>query len=145
MITAKNEFETVPAFEEVAWGDNEREKAFALINALEAVAEQLSAGYYKELSQSSDEEEIVNIQKEVVDELNGTLHMPPYCRIERDGDGWQVLPDHLPYFEQGLPPYEEVPAARELDVIMVVNDHGNVSCYSWNEGKGKYVEDWGVV
>jgi hypothetical protein len=134
-ITARNEFETIPAFEVITGsnygGYTPREIAVDLITALGKVTGLIDTrSDWQELAAASDDESevIESIISDYVDHLNYYAPIPESCSI-RWHDNELIV---LPYIDDEIPRYEECPDSFVDDVVYVVNDHGNVTCYQWN-------------
>lgn len=151
MITARNEFETVPAYEHLAgssfgtWSD--RETTIALINALDTVQSHVDTKpLYKELAALNDDnsESMIEMQEEVTDHLNYYMPMPEFCSVELYDNEFSVMPN-LESAKEDCGILTEYPEVRTTDNILVVNDHGNVTCQQWNYNKLEYVTIWDMV
>lgn len=153
MITVRNEFEAVPAFEHIA-GDSlgtwtERETTTALIEVLETVSQVDTARLWKDLAMLSDDDfgDMLDIQEEVVCELNESMAMPAYCHVTLQDNEWRVTP----YIDEEVVCmstdvwYEVDQNQHGFDHVYVVNDHGNVTCWEWREDKVEYVPIWAMV
>jgi len=157
MITVRNEFEPVPAYEIVAGhpDDSLRQIAYDLIHTIGTVTQEDTAALFKELAGDLDDGELQTIIDNAVVLLNGEMPMPVYCSIEyeEDSNWYRVIPD-----EEGLTdaiadgtfkvihdPNEIDQCAGEHDYLMHTNDHGNVTLYSWSATKGEYVIEWEMV
>jgi hypothetical protein len=153
MITVRNEFETVPAWEHIA-GDSlgtwtERETTARMIEVLATVSQEDTTHRWKELALLNDEDtqEMTDMQDELAGLLNGNMPIPASCSVRlRDGE-WKVLP----YLDEDLPrlpdyQWESIRASGHgYDIVYVVNDHGNVTCYEWNEAVLEYEDIWAMV
>jgi hypothetical protein len=54
-----------------------------------------------------------------------------------------------PVIQEEYQKFEECPEEYSGDIVYIVNDHGNVTCYKWYQPrksrKGKYIEVWSMV
>jgi len=148
MITAKNEFETISAFESLAgsssgtWTD--RETTAELIRVLDLVQNQIStAEYYQDLAKCSDDDTqtMYEIQQEVAGHIEYYAPLPDCCSVTLQDNEWQVIP----YIDEDLPRLEDIPETYTEDLVYQVNDHGNVSLYKWHPNFREYREVWAMV
>jgi hypothetical protein len=160
MITVRNEFETVPAWEHIA-GDSlgtwsERETTAELIKVLDKVSQEDTARWWKELALLNDEDtqEMTDMQGDLADILNEIAPLPTSCIVALGDGEWRVVP----YIDEEVPMLSTDDwdaldtSVRGFDHLYVVNDHGNVTCYEWQEwrideiqDRGKYKEIWAMV
>lgn len=148
MITVRNEFETIKAFEHIAgqstgtW--NVRETAATMINVVSMVTNIDTERYWKELAELNDDQtdEMFELQTDLAHELNDKAPLPPYCTVSLDDNEWRVIPS--------LPDPEEVERVEELpeycteDELLVLNDHGKATLYTWNPNTFEYDEQWEI-
>ena len=153
-IKARNEFETISAFEVITGstygGFTPREIAVDLINALEIVTSLIDTKRdWQELAAAPDDETevIEGIISDYIDHLNCYAPIPDSCAI-----GWhdnEIIV--MPYIDDEIPKFEDVPDSFIDDVIYQVSDHGNCTCYRWNPNDvsgnqtGAYNEIWSMV
>ena len=148
MITTRNEFEPVPAFTTVAGctigTQTPRETTLELIDVADKVSAHIDCKTaYRDLAAMPDDmsQDMFELQEDIADQLNYYMPMPPCCSVTLQDNEWIVLP----YIDDDLPRFDEVPEEFSEDVIYTVNDHGNVSCYWWNSNDREYVEQWTMV
>ena len=156
MINTRHEFETIPAFEVITGstqgGYTAREMAVDVITALETVTGCKTVDTksdWKYLATCSDDEttEIDCLIAEYIDHLNYYALIPDSCSLTWQDNELIVLP----YIDDEIPRFDECPDDFSEDVIYVVNDHGNVTCYRWNPNDvsgsqtGAYNEIWALV
>ena len=82
-----------------------------------------------------------DIQRDCADLLSNDAPIADYCTVSLEDNEWRVLP----YLDDELPRFEECPESFEGDNVLVVNDHGNVTCYWWNSSERQYSEVWAMV
>ena len=146
MITTRNEFETIPAFEVLAGSSlgtwTPREICAEMIRNVNKCTQMDVSKFWIELAEMSDDDpNIGEIIQDCIYELNSEAPIPPSCAIEwRDGE---ILV--LPYIDDEIPRFEDVPESHVEDVVYQVSDHGNVECYSWDYNRMKYVSEWGMA
>ena len=157
MITARNEFETVPAFTNVAGCSIGTQTARAttaeLITVLGTVSQCDTCGYWKELAEMCDDDTdtMFEIQQDVVSDLDDHMPMPFGCYVTLADNEWTVLPSVDSLLEEGdVEQVDEVPDERDADHVYTVSDHGNVTMYEWkyhynDPAADGYVEIWAVV
>jgi hypothetical protein len=150
MLTAQNEFEMIPAFEVITGssygGFTQREMAVDLLKAVELVTSQIDTkADWQDLAEYSDDDsEINDLISEYVDHLNEYAPIPDSCSISWQDNELIVMP----YIDDEIEKFEEVPDDFSDDVIYQVSDHGNVTCFHWeriSRLQGKYVEIWAMV
>ena len=154
MLNARHEFETIPAFEVITGssfgGFTAREMAVDVITALETVTSLIDTkSDWKYLATCSDDEttEIDCLIEEYIDHLNYYAPIPDSCSFTWQDNELIVLP----YIDDEIERFDDVPESFSDDVIYVVNDHGNVTCYRWNPNDvsgsqtGAYNEIWALV
>ena len=152
MLTARNEFETIPAFEVITGssygGYTPREIAVDLINAVEQFGLCLYPEDWKNLATYEDNsQEISDFIIEYTDLLNDCAIIPDSCSLTWHDNELIVMP----YVDDEIEKFEDCPDDYSDDVIYVVNDHGNVTCYRWNPNDvsgnqtGAYNEIWAMV
>ena len=148
MITARNQFEAAPAYEHIAgcslgtWSN--RETAIALLEAIDTVADHDAAGkLWREAAKTHDESEWwFEIQDEAAEMLNDYLPVPEFCSVQLIDSEYSVLPS-LEAAEEEATKLDDYPEDYISDYILVVNDHGNVTCQQWQNGE--YVTIWDMV
>jgi len=151
MITVRNEFETVPAWEHLAgcslgsW--TVRATTLELIKVLDTTTQSDPVPYLKELAGLGDDlkQDMYDLQEDIVSELNEYMPMPAYCHVALNDNEWQVIP----YIDEELPRLEDVPEEYQEGHILQISDHGNVTCYEWQQCPagchGEYKEIWAMV
>ncbi len=150
MITVRNEFETVPAFENIAGcslgTESARATAFEMIEALERVSSYDCKALYKDLASATDDDidYLFDTQQEIADLLDEHMPMPEFCRVTLQDNEWLVLPSIESALEE-CESFEDYPEERRGDSILVVNDHGNVTCMQWDPSKNEYSTIWDMV
>ena len=147
MITVRNQFESVPAYEHVAgcslgtWSN--RESACALLDALETTSHHDCAPLWKVIAENHDESDIwFDVQDEIAQLLNENMPMPEFCSVTLQDNEWHVLPS-LECAQDEATSLDDYPDDYVSDYILVVNDHGNVTCQQWSGGE--YVTIWDMV
>lgn len=158
MITVRNEFETVPAFTNVAGcslgTQTARETTAEMIGVLHTVTQVHTEPFWKDLAETTDEDtqNMFEIQQEVANDLDIHMPMPQFCSVTLQDNEWTVLPQDLDNIDQdeGMTKTDELPDEYLNDFVAVVNDHGNVTMYQWeihtgNIQFGSYKEIWAVV
>ncbi len=155
MITVNNEFETVDAFTHIAGCElgtrTNRETAMELINVLTMTTQHTGATEYKELAGYDDDDygEILELCDEVAELLNAEMPMPEFCFVTLNDGEYRVMPaveDALDTCEI----FDDCPEKCHGDFILVINDHGNVTCYRWGVGdygdvEYEYIVIWDTV
>jgi hypothetical protein len=146
MITTSNEFETVPAFETLAGSSlgtwSNRAIAYELVSILEKVSQFDCLDFYKTIAACEDDSDIlIIIQEDIVEKLNEYMPMPEFCTVTLQDGEWIVIP----YIDDDLKRVADIPEAYTDDYVLFVNDHGNVTCYQWNDTKREYVSIWDMV
>lgn len=150
MITVCNEFEVIPAFEVVASGETLREITIELIDVLHKVSQEDTAPFWERLAREYDEDtdEMEEIQQDVALLIQDIAPIPASCGVSLQNGEWIVLP----FIDEDSPRLGECPDEfTEDDIVYVVSDHGNVTCYEWQyigEPGGPeyaYTEIWGMV
>ncbi|GAF84818.1 unnamed protein product [marine sediment metagenome] len=154
MLTTRNEFETIPAFEVITGssygGFTPREIAVDLIYAIEKVTNLIDTKQdWQYLATYSDNEltEIDELISEYIQHLNYYAPIPDSCSIDWHDNELIVMP----YIDDEIERFEDCPDDFSDDVIYVVNDHGNVTCYRWNPNDvsgnqtGAYNAIWDMV
>ena len=148
MITVRNEFETIPAFESIA-GDTfgtstPREVTIEMLENLEKVTSCIDLiPYYKTLAALSDEstDEMEEMQEELAGHFNDEAPLAPYCLVELQEGEWRVVPQ----IDDEVPRVDECPDEYMEDYVYVVNDHGNVTLMGWEHSKNEYQSIWSMV
>ncbi len=155
MITARNEFETVPAFEHIAGSNNGswtmRETAFSLISTLETISSYDTSRLYKDLAECNDDDGYLDdMQLEVMELLNEYMPMPEFCSVSLNDGEYTVTP-YIDEYDD-TPRLSDYPDTLYKDesgmvhyTIFIVNDHGNVTCQTWNDQKREYITQWDIV
>lgn len=149
MITVRNEFETIKAFEHVA-GESTgtwsvRETAATMIDVVAMVTATDVEYFWRELAKLNDDQidEMFELQTELAEELNDSAPLPPYCHVTLDDNEWRVTPEVPDPFEVSR--VEGLPDEYTEDELLVVTDHGNATLYSWNPNTFEYDEAWSMV
>ena len=145
MITPRNELETIPAWEHVA-GDSigvadQADTAQDLINAAVAICSDSSVLKLEPRLDALDGQYdiysalVTNLQALAVAYINNHGTVEDYCTLNfRDGV-WMIRP----YVDSELPRFNDSPTTFEGDHILIVNDHGNVTCQRWNADEKDYI------
>jgi hypothetical protein len=153
MLTTRNEFETIPAFEVITGstygGFTPREMAVDLIKAVELVTSLIDTKTdWQFLAICEDDDPAISeFIEEYTRHLDYYAPIPDSCSIEWHDNELIVMP----YIDDEIPRFEEVPESFIEDVIYQVSDHGNVTCYRWNPNDvsgnqtGAYNEIWAMV
>lgn len=151
-ISARNEFEPIPCFTHIAGCSSgswtPRETACQLIKTLETVSDYDCFRLWRDLAESSDDDQYtVDIQDEACDLLNEYAVLPDYCYIGLDDCEFRVLPNVEDAREECLSVDElpERPVDSDQYLVLHVNDHGNATLYQWSDQKREYIEVWAVV
>jgi hypothetical protein len=152
MVTTSNEFETIPAWEHISgcslgtWSDYDTAKA--LVDAAVSVCSnsdviELQEDFEK-IAENDTTGVLLEFQDDAAEFINTHGTMEDYCGLNVEDGEWMVRPyidDELPRFDDyrwGL--YKD---DYQGDHVLIVNDHGNVTCQRWN-GKA-YVTIWDMV
>ena len=155
MITANNEFETVPAFTHIAgcslgtW--SQLDNLQGCIDAVSSTT-QTDCKEYKAMIDkydhgndisSHDSFIIDEMIEEMIDILNNDMPIPDSCSVSWQDNELLVLP----YIDDEIPRYEDIPDNLQNGdyTIYVVNDHGNVTCMYWDDQKREYISQWDMV
>lgn len=148
MITVRNEFEAIEAFEHVA-GESTgswsvRETAATMIDVVSMVTNIDTLRYWIELAKLTDDQvdAMFEMQEELAEALNDNAPLPPYCSVTCDDSEWRVLP-MLPDPEE-VERVEELPEDHTEDELLVFNDHGKATLYTWNLHTFEYDEQWEI-
>lgn len=150
MITVRNEFETIQAYEVFASGETAREVAIELLDILNMVSQDDGRYWWQQLARAFDDDtnEIEDIQREVADLIQSMAPLPASCTVSLRNGEWLVLP----FIDECYPRLEECPDEfTGDDIVYVVNDHGNVTCYEWQHtgepgiSDCVYTEIWSMV
>lgn len=149
MITARNEFETVPAYEHLAGSSfgtwTERETVFRLLEIVDSTTNQDTLSLYKDLAKYGDDDTVImELADDAVDLLNESMPMPEFCSVTLNDNEYHVMPC-LGNAQEECVSYEDYPEEKHGDFILVVNDHGNVTCQQWDYNKLEYVTIWDMV
>ena len=152
MITTRNEFETVPAYEHLSgssfgtWSD--RETTITLINILDTVQSHIDTKpLYKELAELSDDDDsgaMFDLQNDVMDHLNYYMPMPEFCSVVLDDNEFTVIPS-IELADEDCKNFADYQDTYQGDFILVTNDHGNVTCQQWDYNKLEYTTIWDMV
>jgi len=153
MITVRNEFEPVPAFEHIS-GDSlgtwtQRETTSAMIQAVYMTTSVDTLHAWRDLAETNDDdlENMVDIQDWCAGELIEHMPMPFSCTVALGDNEWRVVPyidDEVP--RMSTDDWDEVDQNQHgFDHVYVVNDHGNVTCWEWRQDKVEYVSIWAMV
>tara|TARA_R100001143_G_scaffold28420_1_gene28079 strand:- start:2444 stop:2899 length:456 start_codon:yes stop_codon:yes gene_type:complete len=147
MITARHQFETIPAFTVIAgcslgtWSD--RESALAMLDAMAAVGHDVTK-HYRELAQDTDD----NIDLDWYSDLAVDVlcdHTPKYTYIGWQDGEFTVLPNVEEALED-LESGDELPDCRPVEgYFCLVNDHGNVTLYRWSGNDVTSADDWSEI
>ncbi len=153
MITTRNEFEVIPAFEVIAGssqgGWSSREFAVTMLEACVTCTSSLMTDEWEELAGYADDdvEAIDEMIQDAMEHLIYNAPIPESCTIEwRDNE---IIV--LPFLDDDIPRFEDCPDDHSEDVIYTVNDHGNVTCWQWNPNNvdgnqtGAYESIWDMV
>ena len=162
-ITVRNEFETIPAWTRIAGSSHEtwtdREITCEMIKVLSEVTSRTNIcnEFWKQVAEEPDSvasesrlaihsaresknpDHWIEIQDAVADEI--TLHLPAYCYLTMKNNEWQVIP----FIDKCLTQLDETPETYQDDHILVVNDHGNITCMEWDFGAEKYIPIWNMT
>lgn len=150
MLSVRNEFETVPAFETIAGSSigvsSDRETTAEMIEAVETTTSihKLSTDrFWQELARLSDDNsgEMYEIQEECADLLNESMPMPEFCSVTLEDNEWRVIPEIDDYLTR----VSDIPEEYSEDYLLLVNDHGNVTCLEWNNNTREYQSIWDMV
>ena len=147
MITVCNEFETIPAFETLAGcnvGENSpRSVVTELVKVLEMTTQADCSQYWRDIATSMDDDDyLVTLQDDLAQEIEDRAPIADYCTVSKQGEEWVVLP----YIDEDLQRFDETPTETQgSDHILVISDHGNVTCMWWDCSKNEYVEIWSMV
>ena len=149
MIDATNEFETIPAFEILAGSSfgtwSLREVAAEMISNVSKTTQVDTAMYWQELASATDNdlETMEWVITVCMEDMNTYSLIPDSCCIEWTDNEIVVMP----YIDDEIPRFEDVPDSHVEDVIYQISDHGNCTCYRWDYSKSpaRYVEVWAIV
>jgi len=154
MITVRNEFETVPAYEHIAGSSlgtwTNRETTIALIKTLETTSNYDCAPLYKEMAETTDDDTdfMFETQHEVASYLDDYMPMPEFCSVVLDDNEWRVVPS-IEQADDECKNFSDYPDTYQGDFILVTNDHGNVTCQQWKPAfvncAPEYVTIWDMV
>lgn len=145
MITTLNQFETIPAFTHIAGSNNgscsNKGIAFDMLKAYDKIRSENHVSSDKmwcDLAWCNDDDEyLLTLQAEIAELITQTDRLPRYCTIELQDGEWLVLP----YIDESLERFSDIPDIKTDDYILVVNDHGNVACMEWDQGEYKSIWD----
>lgn len=149
-ISVKNEFETVPAFTTIAGShlgnQSNRETTIEMLNAVETttgIHGMTTNRLWIDLASNHDDdmESMFYIQQECADLLNESMPIPEFCSVELHDNEWTVIP----YIDEEVTRVEDIPDNYSEDYLLLVNDHGNVTCLEWNYNKREYKDIWAMV
>lgn len=149
MITVRNEFETLEAFEHIAGQSNGlwsvRETAATMIDVVSMVTNIDTERFWRELAKLTDDQfdEMFEMQEELAEALNDNAPLPPYCYVTLNDNEWSVIPSIED--AEDVTRVEELPEERTEDELLVVTDHGNATLYTWNWNTFEYRQQWAVV
>jgi hypothetical protein len=149
MITVRNQFETINAYQHIA-GDSggscsARETAATMINVVSMVTVIDTERFWRELAELNDDQDgaMCELQEEMAGVLNDNAPLPPYCYIALEDNEWRVTPV-IPEPED-VERVEGLPDDYTEEELLVVSDHGNATLYTWNPNTLEYDEQWGMV
>ena len=153
MLTARNEFETIEAWTTIAGcslgTQSHRATTVELLKAVDLVTNADTRLLWVDLAECSDDniEFMFDIQRDAAELLTEHAPLPDYCTVDLCENEWMVLPYMI---EGDLPRLSDTPDDYQGDNVLVVNDHGNVSCMRWVDayaepGCGRYIEQWSMV
>lgn len=149
MITAKNEFETVPAFEHIAgcflgtWSN--RESTCELLRTLHKVSDYDCMKLWQDIAYAGDDsDQWFEIQDEIAELLNEYMPMPEFCRVVLDDNEWKIIPS-IELADEDCKNFDDYQDDYQGDFILVTNDHGNVTCQQWLQGEMTYITIWDMV
>ena len=147
MVTTSNEFETIPAWEHIAgcslgtWSDYDTAKA--LVDAAVAISSDSGAlTMQSELNEVNEDDTsgiLFDFQDDAAEYINNHATIEDYCSLDVQDGEWIVRP----YIDDELPSFDDYQDDYQGDHVLIVNDHGNVTCQRWN-GKA-YVTIWDMV
>jgi len=147
-ITARHEFETIPAFTTIAGSSigiqTPRETAIELLTTLDTIQSFMSTNkLWRELAQCSDTETdiLFEIQEEIAEHIAYYGNIPEFCSVTLQDNEFIVLP----YLDDDLEKFNECPDDFHGDHVLVVNDHGNVTCFQWDANDKSYKDIWAMV
>ena len=147
MITAKHEFEIIPAFTVIAGSSSKHDPEDALrdmLSALDKIGQYEDSDILEELNGLTEEEKeadhclVMDLLVRCEELFFQVQNIPESCGFAWQDNEYMVLP----YIDEYLPKLSEVPFDDELQIdinpdnesiIYIVNCHGNVSCYKWQE------------
>jgi len=147
-ITVNNEFETIPAFTHVA-GDtagtwSQRQIAVEMAKTLETVSSDsyICHQTFIDIASSDDDDQfLMDVQQNLADMLTEHAPIPDYTNIALQDGEWFVKP----YLDDELQRFDDCPDEFSDDTILIVNDHGNVTCMQWSESEKEYQSIWAMV
>ena len=146
MLTARNEFETIPAWTTIAGSSfgtqSHRETTVELLKAVDLTTDADTRRLWVDLAECNDDnvEFMFDIQRDAADLLNDHAPLPDYCTVDLQDNEWTVLPYMI---ENDLARFEDIPDTFEGDHVLIVNDHGNVTCMRWTGSE--YESIWAMV
>lgn len=152
MITALNQFETIPAFEIITSRlDSQRAIACDLIKALQRASSFDCSQLWQDIATTNDNDQyLIDIQADIAQTIQDNCPLPDYCTIELQDSEWRVVP----YIDTDLPHLSHNPCyvtqpcefdGHKAYDIIVVNDHGNTDLMQWNDQKREYITTWAMV
>lgn len=121
------DYETTKAMVDIAIKVSGHPATLNLRQELETLGEDDISGAYFEIQQEASE----YIQDYVED----------YCAVSLDDNEWRVTP----YVDDELPTFDDYQDDYQGDHILIVSDHGNVTCQRWDYDKAEYVTIWDMV
>ena len=149
MITARNEFETIPAFTHIAgcslgtWSDYDSAKA--LVDAAVSISSDSSVlklkAEFEEISEDDETGILYEFQDDATQFINDHDTLEDYCSLSVDDGEWIVRP----YIDDELPSFDDYQEEFQGDHILIVNDHGNTTCQRWDYSTNEYKTIWDVV
>lgn len=146
MITTENQFVAVPAFTILAGSSlgtwTNREIACELVATLGKVSDFDCLEFYTTIACCNDDDDIlIDIQDDIAEKLNEYMPMPEFCTVTLNDGEWAVIP----YIDDELNRVDEIPDDFSDEYLLLVNDHGNVTCLQWSVNKQEYKSIWDMV
>ena len=145
MISPRHEFETIPAFTTLAGSTygtaTARDTTAYLIKTLHIISKVDVSNYWRDLAEMNDDDtqDMWDMQSILADEINDHANLPESCSVQLQDGEWIVLP----YIDDEIEKFVELPDTYVNDTIYTVTDHGNITCWSWINDS--YVEQWSMV
>ncbi len=153
MLTARNEFETIPVYTHIAGNHSQnhthtqRETVIQMLEAVETVV-RAQPDTWVELAKCHDHnlDALIEIQEEMAEILNEEAPLPPCCTIQKQNNEWSVVPLIDEAIEQ-LERFTRIPEKHSDDIILVIFGLNPtiISLYQWVWQKQKYIEAWSVI